>query len=132
MGNIKMSLQPQMWIQVSHSLLQFMMAGGSSTCSGQIFLSRDVQVKGQFKPSTHINECSSITWYIHSFPSAINIFYHLELPGGNLLYGGKEEQEECSECIISPFITLCKYTTFFFLFFFLTPTDGLASNWSCL
>lgn len=94
MGNIKKSLLPQLWrrSQVSHCLLQFRMAGGRSTCSRQIFVSRDVQVKGWVKPSTHINEGYSIIWHLHSFPSAISIVHHLELPGGNLLYGGKEEQ----------------------------------------
>jgi len=68
----------------------FRMAG--SMCSGQIFISRDIQVKGWFNPSTHINEDASITQRLHSFLSAKSIFHHLELAGENLLYRGKDRR----------------------------------------
>lgn len=94
MENIQKFLQPQMqrMIQASCFLLQFMMTGGRSTSSGKVIVDRDIQVKGWFKPSTHIKEGSSLVWHILFLPSLISISHHLALPCGNLLCGGKEEQ----------------------------------------
>lgn len=77
-----------------------------------VFVRWDSQVQEWLKYSTHTAEDSYVICHLYPFTSGINIFHHLELPDGNLLYSGKEEWEkECSEYYKSLFIRCCNSIT---------------------